>query len=717
MSSMNSKYVKLNFRPGFHRETTQYAEEGAWYDGDRVRFRAGRPENLRGYSQKSTTSFLGNARDLLTWSDNDTLKHMVFGTDKKLYTYYTDDTIYDITPIVSTVVVGSGKIGSTNNSLVVSVSEASHNLSEGDYVLFTSVSNGAGVESIGGLTLNNKNYPVSLVNVNKFTITASSSATGTSTGIGTLNYLLPTGTSSAIQGLGYGAGIYNAASAGTAGYTSIAFSNDFSVNSGNANVSIDETGHSHVAGNFVEFYDATTIGGNVVLSSTGNGGPIFQITSVQTNAFSVSLSNNAAATSAATGTATGFFLPVSITTTVGYRTWGEAADESGITFEISQWSLDNWGEDIMANRRGNGIYYYNVDASSTPQRAAWVTAGDAPTNVRTILLGPKRQLIAFGCSVYGGSYSPMNVRWSDSEDYNQWTPASDNTSGDNILTDGTEIIGAVRSRNAINVWTDNSLWLMTFIGGNDVFGFKQMGTNCGLIATHAAVDFDGRTFWMGEDNFYAFDGQVRNLDCTVKRYVFDRINKTNKDKIYAGINSEFKEIFWLYPSTGQDECDSYVAFNPVENYWIYGTGFWTTYSDKNVYNNTITTGTSSSGNSYLYDNEPVSIYTGTNNTALTSYLESATFEIDDGSRIMFMDRMIPDFTMDNSGTLQFSITTKQYPANTSITKGPFEVTPTTQKIDLRARGREAAVRVSCDTAGTSWRYGSLRLAVQPDGMR
>ena len=149
---MNSKYVKLNFRPGFHRETTQYAEEGSWYDGDRVRFRAGRPENLRGYSQKSTTPFLGNARDLLTWSDNDTLRHMVFGTDKKLYTYYTDDTIYDITPIVSTVVVGSGKIGSTSGSVVVSVSQAAHNLSEGDYVLFTSVSDGSGGD-IGGFRI------------------------------------------------------------------------------------------------------------------------------------------------------------------------------------------------------------------------------------------------------------------------------------------------------------------------------------------------------------------------------------------------------------------------------------------------------------------------------------------------------------------------------------------------------------------------------------
>ena len=346
-----------------------------------------------------------------------------------------------------------------------------------------------------------------------------------------------------------------------------------------------------------------------------------------------------------------------------------------------------------------------------------MTANDTPSQVRSILTGNKRHLIAFGCSVYGGDYSPMVVRWSDSEDYESWVPSATTTAGDVILTDGTEIVGAVRSRNAINVWTDNSLWLMQFVGGDSIFAFKQMGTNCGLIAPHAAVDFNGMTLWMGEDNFYAFDGQVRNLECTVKRYIFDRINKTNKDKVYAGINSEFKEIVWLYPSSDSDECDSYVVFNPVENYWVYGTGFWTTYSDKNVFTNTITTGTSSSGSSYLYDNEPVSIYTGTGNVALTSYLESATFEIDDGSRIMFMDRMIPDFTMDNSGTLQFSITTKQYPANTSITKGPFEVTPTTQKIDLRARGREAAIRVSCDSAGTSWRYGSLRLAVQPDGMR
>ena len=717
MSSMVSKYVKLNFRPGFHRETTRYAEEGSWYDGDRVRFRAGRPENLRGYQQKSTTSFLGNGRAIRTWSDNDSLKHIIWGTDKKLYTYYTDDEIYDITPVVSTVVTGAGKIGTTNNSIIVSVSEAAHGLSAGDYVLFTSVSDGSATNAIGGLTLNNQNYPVSLIDVNIFVIDASSSATSTDTGIGTLNYLLPTGTSSAIQGLGYGAGVYNAQTLSSIGpYTSV-----INVVADSIKVSVSHTAHGLLANQFVEFTQTSvpaTIGGNVVLTSSTNGGPIFQLVSVCTNAYEFNMTSVANATSTGAGTdVQGVYLPVSVSTTAGYRAWGEEADSGGITFELTQWSVDNWGEDIVANRRGNGIYYYDIDASSTPSRVAWVTANDTPSQVRSILTGNKRHLIAFGCSVYGGDYSPMVVRWSDSEDYESWVPSATTTAGDVILTDGTEIVGAVRSRNAINVWTDNSLWLMQFVGGDSIFAFKQMGTNCGLIAPHAAVDFNGMTLWMGEDNFYAFDGQVRNLDCTVKRYIFDRINKTNKDKVYAGINSEFKEVVWLYPSSDSDECDSYVVFNPVENYWVYGTGFWTTYSDKNVFTNTITTGTSSSGSSYLYDNEPVSVYTGTGNVALTSYLESATFEIDDGSRIMFMDRMIPDFTMDNSGTLQFSITTKQYPANTSITKGPFEITPTTQKIDLRARGREAAIRVSCDSAGTSWRYGSLRLAVQPDGMR
>jgi len=310
----------------------------------------------------------------------------------------------------------------------------------------------------------------------------------------------------------------------------------------------------------------------------------------------------------------------------------------------------------------------------------------------------------------------MIVRWANQEDYTNWVPSVSSTSGEVQLADGTAIIGGVRSRNAVNIWTDNSLWLQTFVGPPFTFKFSQMGTNCGLIAPHASIDYDGRTVWMGFDNFYTFDGQVRTLDCTVRRYIFDRLDLDNKDKIFTGINSEFKEVIWLYPSTdGSGECDSYVIWSPDENYWTYGSTLFTTFNDKIVFGNTITTGVSVNGNN-IYNNEPDGIFTA-NGEAITSFIESADFDIEDGTQLMFLDRLIPDMTL-NDGTIKFSITTKQFPESTQETeKGPFSITKSTSKIDLRARGRQGRVRVSCDAADTSWRWGSVRLSMQQDGRR
>ncbi len=307
----------------------------------------------------------------------------------------------------------------------------------------------------------------------------------------------------------------------------------------------------------------------------------------------------------------------------------------------------------------------------------------------------------------------MLVRWSDQNDFTNFTPSVTSTSGENLLADGTEIVGAVRSRNAINIWTDNSLWLMQFVGPPFTFRFQQMGTNCGLAGPHGGIDYDGRSVWMGRDNFYAFDGQVRNLDCTVRRYIFDRLNMNQLDKIYAGVNSEFKEVIWLYPSNegANEECDSYVIWSPDENYWTYGTAIWTSWDDKVAFDNVLTTG----NNSYIFDNEPMDIFTG-DGEALTSYIESADFDIEDGDVLMFMDRIIPDFTI-NDGTISMDITGQSFPTNSAITKGPFNISKTTQKVDFRLRGRQAKIKVSCDSQGTSWRYGSVRLAIQPDGRR
>jgi len=615
MSSSDAKLIKLDFATGFHRESTQYAEEGKWYDGDRVRFRAGKPEVLRGYNLRVDDSFDGNARDLITWSDNNQFKRALWGTEKKLYEH-NGDQIFDVTP-VSVSVTLANVFGTSIGTTRVCVSDNAHGRKSGDFVFFTSAA------VIGSDVTLDDVYSISVVDTNVYAIEVSGAAgaTSTQTGSATFHYLIATGAENAITGLGYGAASYQA---------------------------------------------------TVCASQT--------------------------------------------------RAWNQPTSTGASDFisQITQWSLDNWGEDIIANRRGGAIYYWNTDASTTPVRAAIVT--NSPTTVNSIIVSPNdRHLIGLGINQFNttasptGDFDPMTVRWSNQEDYSNWTPSVSSTSGETILTDGTKIVGAVRSRNAITIWTDNSLWQMQYVGPPFTFNFRQLGTNCGMIGPHAGVDYNGTPIWMGYENFYAYDGQVRNLPATIRRYVFDNLNIDQKDKIYAGINSEFKEIMWLYPSTDSDECDSYVLYSPEENYWTYGSCFWTTFADRTIFGNTITTGATVSG-SNLYNNEPTDIFTG-NGGSLTSFIESGDFDIADGNELMFMDKIIPDFDI-NTGNIKFSIKTKQYPESTDITeKGPFVISNTTQKVDMRARGRQGRIRVSCDSTGTKWRWGSLRLAVQPDGGR
>jgi len=628
MSSSNSKLIKLNFTPGIRRETTQYAEEGAWYDTDRVRFRAGKPENLRGYETKVSATFDGAARDLITWRDNDQFKRAMFGTPQKLYEH-NGDTITDITPVSTSVTINNAFTVALS-ATTVTVTATGHGRATGDYVFFTSVSGPSGGVTIGGnIILGTSVFQVSVIGSNSFAIdvATTASAAQSSSGQATVHYPIFTGVSNSTPGLGYGAADWNAG-----------------------------------------------------------------------------------------------------TSTAGARGYSEPTSAGATHFasEITQWSLDNWGEDVIANRRKGTIYFFDTDASTSPVRAVKVSGAtnSTPTTVDSILVSPNdRHLIALGANTFNttadpsGTFSPLTVRWADQEDYTNWVPSVSSTSGEVQLADGTAVIGGVRSRNAVNIWTDNALWLQTFVGPPFTFKFTQMGSNCGLIAPHAAVDYDGRTIWMGFDNFYVFDGQVRTLDCTVRRYIFDRLNLTAKDKIFAGINSEFKEVVWLYPSTDGTECDSYVIWSPDENYWTYGSGIFTTFADKKIFDNTITTGVTVAGNN-LYNNEPEGIFTA-NGEALVSFLESADFDIQDGNELMFIDRIVPDLTM-NDGTIKFSIKTKDFPDQPDsdlVEKGPFSITKNTSKVDLRARGRQGRVRVSCDSAGTKWQWGTVRMAMQQDGMR
>jgi len=615
---MTTQLAKFDFKSGFNRETTQYAEGQSWYDGNRVRFRAARPENMRGYETRAEgTTFDGSARDLLVWSDVDNVGRAIFGTPDKLYEH-DGDQIYDITPIVTAVPL-TNCFGTSSGSTRVSCSDTAHGAKVGDYVFFTT----CGAIGSSGVNLSLNVYPIiSVESANAFTINVTANADSTETGAGsaTFNYYIPTGYSIAAAGLGYSAAKYQA---------------------------------------------------TVCASDT--------------------------------------------------RAWGQpaSASASGLVFNITQWSLDNWGEDVIANRKGSNIFYFNTPETGDPPRATAVTT--SPVSVNSIVVSPNdRHLIALGAnsytaaSVVTGPFNPMLVRWSDQDDRTNWTPSATTTSGEVVLTDGTKIIGGLRAKNAINIWTDNALWLMQFVGPPFTFRFEQVGTNCGLIGPHAGIDYNGVTYWMGYDNFYRNTGQVEVIPCTVRRYIFNDINASYYDKVYTGINSEFREIIWLYASGTGTECDKYVIFNPEESYWVYGDMIFTTFADKEIFGNTITTGVTAAGNN-IYNNEPVSIFTG-NGETLISFVESGDFDVADGNAIMFMNRVIPDYDL-SGGKIKMKIITKEYPESTDSVTKEFDIFNTTQKVNFRSRGRQAKVRVSCACNNASWRWGSIRLGLQGDGGR
>ena len=716
---MTSQLAKFDFQQGFNRETTQYAEEGKWFDGNRVRFRAGKPENTRGYETKVSTAFDGSARDLVTWRDNSNKKRAIFATPDKVYEH-DGDQITDITPI-ATLVTLANVFGTTAGSTRVCCSDGSHGREVGDWILFTSAATFGSNVSIQG----NIYQITSVINVNSFTISISNDAGATSTqaGSATFNYYIATGASVASQGVGYGASDYNAAEPTSVGLSKI------TATGGSPLVTVScDAAHGGVANDFIVFQNtsidsvAATIGGNLNLTKTAAGGPQFTIVSINGTQVIVSAAANASASGDVTSSInmTALIYPQTAGGGSG-RVWNEAAsaDSLDLALDIAQWSMDLWGENVLLNRRGSNMYYFITQASTSPVRATTVTT--SPISVNSLIVSPNdRHVVALGANEFSptatvsGTFNPMLVRWSDQGDRSNWVPSVSSTAGEVVLTDGTKIVGAVRSKNAINIWTDNSLWLMEFAGPPFTFKFQQAGTNCGLIGPHAGIDYNGVTYWMGFDNFYANTGQVEVLDCTVRRFVFDKLNTTYYDKVYAGINSEFKEIIWLFVSNDATECDSYVVFSPEENYWVYGDTFFTTFKDREVFGNTITTGATTTGN-FLFNNEPADVFTGDGAT-LTSFVESADFDIDDGNAIMFMNKIIPDFDL-STGKIKLHLVSKQYPESSeSITK-EFDITNTTQKVNLRARGRQAKVRVSCDSNNASWRWGSIRLGVQGDGGR
>jgi hypothetical protein len=516
----------------------------------------------------------------------------------------------------------------------------------------------------------------------------------------------------------------------------------FATTSGSTTVTVTDADHGALVGDHVTISSVSGAIGGLTQANLQNE---FEIQTATDDTYTIVAP--AAASSSATGataTATYEINSGPATSIYGYGwgagTWSRSTWNStregltgaeGVLLQSTKWSLDNWGEDVLAQKFDGSIYYWDTSAGLSSNLAARTNVSNAPTKSRFMIVsGDDRHVICFGTETTIGTTSTqdnMFIRWSDQESTSDWTPTSTNTAGSQRLTSGNKINAAVRSRGAVLVWTDTALYQMQFIGPPFTFGFKQLGSNCGAVGINAAVDVSGISYWMGNDSFFRFDGAVKKIPCSVQDYVFDDINVNATGDVFCATNTDFNEVMWFYPSADSLQIDRHVTFNYAENLWYTGSLSRSTWADRSVYSNPYATEFDSSdttatistiygnkaGRTFVYAHEE-----GVNDagSAMTAYIESGDIDIADGDNFMSISRFIPDFK-NQVGEVDVTVKSRPYPATTQTTHGPFAIATTTTKQDTRIRGRQLALRVSSDAVDDKWRYGTLRFDGKPDGMR
>ena len=511
-----------------------------------------------------------------------------------------------------------------------------------------------------------------------------------------------------------------------------ALTNPFTTNA-TTSVVVTDTSHGAQKGDFVTFDSFSTIDGL-------NMNQEFEITSVANNDAYVVTHTSTASGSTSGGGGTGnakyqISIGPELSTSAfgwgtdgwGSGTWGTPSTVSNVTLEARQWSLDNFGEDLIATVLNGGAFQWDTSAGVSTRATA---ISGAPTASRLSLVStPDRHLVFMGTENTIGTTSSQDdllIRFSDQEDITTYQPTAENTAGSLRIADGSRIVAAERSRGQILIWTDTSLHSMQFIGPPFTFGLRQLGQNCGIIGSHAGIDLNGVSYWMSQDSFFLFDGTVKKLPCTVEQFVFDNINITGAENSFVGHNGEFNEVLWFYPRTGSDQINAVVAYNYLEQTWWTGTLSRTTWIDREVYDNPVGTeylSTTTANNETilgLTDGATQMYLHETGNDAdgeaMTAFVKSGSVEIGEGNDILFVQKLIPDI-QNQAGTLNMKLEFKYYPNTSTSTIKTATFTDTTDFVSLRGRGREFTVNVVSNTTGTAWRLGTQRFDVQPDGRR
>ena len=710
----------LKFKPGINSDVTSYSNEGGFIDGNKIRFRFGFPEKIGGWVKHNANTYQGKARRLHNWVALDGSDYLGIGTHLK---YYIEEgtTFNDITPVRATTSSGDVTFSATNGSSTVTVTDSAHGANLNDFVTFS------GAATLGGLvtaTVLNQEYQIqSLISSNQYTITVGVTANSSDTGNGGSSvvgtYQLNVGTDSTIGGTGWGAGQWG-------GTTSGALATQLNEALDDSETAIDvDSATGIVATDTILIEEELITVGTLSSNTLGTGGG--------------PSTRGADGTTAATHSDNTLvrLAKGNADSTNDFVGWGQASSLTVSGAKIRTWSHDNFGEDILINPRDGAIYYWDkTDGLST--RAVELSATSlysgetsVPTIAKQVLVSDQdRHVIAFGCDGLGanssatqgnGTQDPLLIRFSHQENPVDWFPTATNTAGDLRLGGGSTFVQAVETKQQILVFTDKTVHAMKFIGPPFTFGLQELSKNITIMSPASAIAVDDAVFWMGRDSFYVYAGQTAPLPCTVKDKVFLDFNFEQKDKVHVGLNTEFSEIIWFYPTASSTDIDAYVAYNYMEKVWYYGTLARDAWLDRGIRDLPLAT-----GGTYLYNHE-----TGYDDdgSAMTAYIESAPMDIGDGDKFVSIKQLIPDITFDGSTSVNpavsFTVKAKNYSggdydqsgSGTAQRSATSPVEQFTNKLDYRIRGRSFAIKVESTDKGSKFKLGTPRVDMREDGRR
>tara|TARA_R110000796_G_scaffold90631_7_gene194565 strand:- start:1866 stop:3707 length:1842 start_codon:yes stop_codon:yes gene_type:complete len=511
----------------------------------------------------------------------------------------------------------------------------------------------------------------------------------------------------------------------------------FSATNGSSTITATDDAHGALLGDFVTISGAATLGGLITAAVLNQE---YQITAVTTDTYTFTAKDTDGDTVTANASDSGnggagvdgaYQIHVgqdNYLSSTGWSAdaWGEgtfgSASSLDATNQLRLYSQDNFGDDLVFNPRAGSIYYWDQSSGTSTRAVDFSSLGSAsntPTTALQIMVSDvDRHIICFGSNPIGSAtLDPLLVRWSDQESAVDWTPSSTNSAGGVKISSGSKVVGALRTRQEILIWTDSALHSMRFVGAPFIFSFNELKGGVSMVSPKASVNANGMVYFMDRGGFFTYSGQVSPLPCSVRDYVYSDINLGQAYKIFATANIDFNEVMWFYPSSSASEIDRYVLYNYIENVWSVGTMVRTAWIEAHLENNPIAAGKSGTDANYLYNQE---FGHDDDGSAMTAFIETADFDIEDGNNFMFVSKVIPDIEFrdaDSGNAIDVSIKGRDYPNDSLSTLSTSSITNSTQQAFVRCRSRQAVLRFESSGTGYGWRLGYFRLDTRLDGRK